>query len=261
MADDKSAPEGVAIEITFGTTERTSRVDLKKRMSAFGEVEVCHMGTRGQDFPFVRFKEQASAEAALKACNEGEVSMEDGSLLAARMKSGNQRRRESAAPPPETVRNHYAPPRLDVCWIYARSGFCKHGVSCKFSHSAEDAAAAELTSRNLLLLGQASQAAGGRRGVEGVAAVTGALQGLRRKPSPRRPSPGRSPRRKRSRSDRGRRRTSRSRERKRKKSRSRSSKKDRARSGSAESGAKAAQGAAKDEGFANPLFGRKKKKC
>eukprot|EP00933_Yihiella_yeosuensis_P053085 TRINITY_DN5125_c0_g1_i2.p1 TRINITY_DN5125_c0_g1~~TRINITY_DN5125_c0_g1_i2.p1 ORF type:complete len:202 (+),score=36.37 TRINITY_DN5125_c0_g1_i2:57-662(+) len=88
----------LAIEITFGTTERTSRVDLKKRMSSFGEVEVCHMGARGQDYPFIRFKEQASAEAALSALKSGKVFMEDGSLLAGRIKSGNQRRREAAAP-------------------------------------------------------------------------------------------------------------------------------------------------------------------
>jgi len=94
MPDDDAHRDGgnTTIEITFGTCERTSRVELKKRMAAFGEVDVCHMGTRGQDFPFVRFRTQASAEAALRALKNGEVFLEDGAMLAGEWKLGARRR-------------------------------------------------------------------------------------------------------------------------------------------------------------------------
>mmetsp|Transcript_116563 Transcript_116563/g.249253 ORF Transcript_116563/g.249253 Transcript_116563/m.249253 type:complete len:220 (-) Transcript_116563:26-685(-) len=110
MPDDGSPSRdaGVTVvEITFGTSDRTSRVDLKKRMSAFGEVDVCHMGNRGQDKPFVRYRTREAAEAAVKALKNGEVSMEDGALLAGHFKQGSGRRRESSgAPASSTAEQH-----------------------------------------------------------------------------------------------------------------------------------------------------------
>eukprot|EP00971_Amphidinium_carterae_P173501 3439302-Amphidinium_carterae.1 len=69
------------IEITSGTNDGTSRIDLKKAMSAYGEVDVCHMGARGVDLPFVRFRTTEGAEAALEALKKGDVSLPDGSVL------------------------------------------------------------------------------------------------------------------------------------------------------------------------------------
>merc|ERR1740117_1675298 len=82
---------GTTIEITFGVSERTSRVDLKKRMCVYGDVDVCHMGTRGQDHPFVRFRNPQGAEAALRALKNGEVFLDDGSMLAGDWKTGNKK--------------------------------------------------------------------------------------------------------------------------------------------------------------------------
>jgi len=93
MPDDgiRSMSGGSTIEITFGISERTSRVDLKKAMSTYGEVDVCHMGTRGLDNPFVRFRQQSCAEAALVALKNGEVFLEDGAMLAGEWKLGNNK--------------------------------------------------------------------------------------------------------------------------------------------------------------------------
>lgn len=74
-------PGGSTIEITSGITERTSRVDLKKRMAEFGDIEVCHMGTRGLDNPFVKYRTSQSAEMALEALKCGQVFLEDGTAL------------------------------------------------------------------------------------------------------------------------------------------------------------------------------------
>lgn len=106
MATPEGMPDGASpgpevgcttVEITFGTSERTSRVELKKRMSAFGEVDVCHMGTRGKDFPFVRFRSAAFAEAAVEALKSGQVFLEDGSLLGGGWKLGSRRREPLAS--------------------------------------------------------------------------------------------------------------------------------------------------------------------
>lgn len=79
----------MTVEITYGIGETTSRVELKKVMSAFGEVEVCHMGSRGTDKPFVRFRTGAATEAALVALKGGKVFLEDGvTMLAGERKQG-----------------------------------------------------------------------------------------------------------------------------------------------------------------------------
>lgn len=124
MPDGESLPRESGcstIEITFGTSERTSRVELKKRMAAFGEVDVCHMGTRGQDFPFVRFRTQAAAEVALKALKSGEVFLEDGAMLAGEWKTGT-RRRESAPPVPEHRRRDETEDMTSRNLIYSSRG-------------------------------------------------------------------------------------------------------------------------------------------
>merc|ERR1740116_151440 len=54
-------------------------------------VDVCHMGTRGLDNPFVRFRQQSCAEAALVALKNGEVFLEDGAMLAGEWKLGNNK--------------------------------------------------------------------------------------------------------------------------------------------------------------------------
>uniref|UniRef100_A0A7S0ZVZ4 RRM domain-containing protein n=1 Tax=Noctiluca scintillans TaxID=2966 RepID=A0A7S0ZVZ4_NOCSC len=96
MTDDGppsiSLAGGMTVEITYGISDRTSRVELKKRMSAFGDVDVCHMGTRGQDCPFVRFRTTQAAEDAVRALGNGEVFMDDGSLLAGDWKKSARRR-------------------------------------------------------------------------------------------------------------------------------------------------------------------------
>eukprot|EP00746_Dinoflagellata_sp_MGD_P135098 gnl/MRDRNA2_/MRDRNA2_69015_c0_seq1.p1 gnl/MRDRNA2_/MRDRNA2_69015_c0~~gnl/MRDRNA2_/MRDRNA2_69015_c0_seq1.p1 ORF type:complete len:174 (+),score=26.20 gnl/MRDRNA2_/MRDRNA2_69015_c0_seq1:76-597(+) len=73
---------GNTIEIQSGVSELTSRIALKKLMSSFGEVEVCHIGNRGKDKPFIRFREPASAEQALQAVKAGQVILE-GNLVTA----------------------------------------------------------------------------------------------------------------------------------------------------------------------------------
>mmetsp|Transcript_85978 Transcript_85978/g.216412 ORF Transcript_85978/g.216412 Transcript_85978/m.216412 type:complete len:247 (-) Transcript_85978:146-886(-) len=81
------------IEITDGITERTSRIALKRTMSAFGEVDACHMGDRAvmgdrfTEFPIVRFKMQSSAEAALQAIKGGQVFL-DGLQLQGEWRGG-----------------------------------------------------------------------------------------------------------------------------------------------------------------------------
>jgi len=76
----RASPNETAIEITGGITERTSRLGLKRTMQTFGEVEVCHMGNRAVDLPFVRYKTIAACEAALNALKNGEAFL-DGLVL------------------------------------------------------------------------------------------------------------------------------------------------------------------------------------
>lgn len=91
--DDGAGGGGTTIEMTFGIGETTSRVELKKVMSVFGEVDVCHMGLRGSDKPFVRFRTSNAAEAALTALKNGKVFLEDGvSMLAGDLKQGPRSR-------------------------------------------------------------------------------------------------------------------------------------------------------------------------
>eukprot|EP00929_Paragymnodinium_shiwhaense_P028040 TRINITY_DN16330_c0_g3_i1.p2 TRINITY_DN16330_c0_g3~~TRINITY_DN16330_c0_g3_i1.p2 ORF type:complete len:164 (+),score=50.60 TRINITY_DN16330_c0_g3_i1:130-621(+) len=61
-----------AVQIT-DIANQSSRVGLKKAMEVFGEVVACHMGNRGVDKPLVRFKNQASAEAAVAALGGNQV--------------------------------------------------------------------------------------------------------------------------------------------------------------------------------------------
>jgi len=81
------------VEIVAGTSERTSRIALKRAMSAFGEVDACHMGDRGAmgdrftEFPIVRFKTQSAAEACLAAIKAGQLFL-DGSQLQGEFKGG-----------------------------------------------------------------------------------------------------------------------------------------------------------------------------
>mmetsp|Transcript_83388 Transcript_83388/g.232560 ORF Transcript_83388/g.232560 Transcript_83388/m.232560 type:complete len:182 (+) Transcript_83388:110-655(+) len=71
-----------AIEFTAGIRDTVGRIPLKKLMEQFGEVEVCHIGTRGVDFPFVRFKERAAADAALEASKAGRVFLDGCPIMA-----------------------------------------------------------------------------------------------------------------------------------------------------------------------------------
>jgi len=81
------------IEIVAGVNERTSRLALKRSMSAFGEVDACHMGDRAvmgdrfTEFPIVRFKIQSSADAALAALKAGQVFL-DGNQLQGESRGG-----------------------------------------------------------------------------------------------------------------------------------------------------------------------------
>eukprot|EP00442_Polarella_glacialis_P059660 CAMPEP_0115108666 /NCGR_PEP_ID=MMETSP0227-20121206/38144_1 /TAXON_ID=89957 /ORGANISM="Polarella glacialis, Strain CCMP 1383" /LENGTH=162 /DNA_ID=CAMNT_0002507013 /DNA_START=71 /DNA_END=560 /DNA_ORIENTATION=- len=88
--------QSAAIEIS-GISETSSRLSLKKAMEAFGEVVGCHMGSRGQDNPIVRYKTQDMAQSALDALKKGTVWL-DGVVLTAEWKgtSGTTRR----DPPP-----------------------------------------------------------------------------------------------------------------------------------------------------------------
>lgn len=108
MPDD-AAPPGEprtsTIEICSGPSERTSRVELKRTMSVFGEVDVCHMGVRGQDYPFVRYKSQAAAEAAFTALKNGQVTLDCGTTLDGNWKTGGSRRIPAGLPPPEHRRH------------------------------------------------------------------------------------------------------------------------------------------------------------
>jgi hypothetical protein len=63
----RGSPNETAIEMTGGITEGTSRLGLKRTMENFGVVEVCHMGNRAVDLPFVRYKTVSAFEAALNA--------------------------------------------------------------------------------------------------------------------------------------------------------------------------------------------------
>merc|ERR1719183_2863934 len=76
-----SANASAAIEI-LGVPELSSRLRLKKAMENFGEVVGCHMGTRGEDKPIVRFQTQEMAEAALNSLKAGQVWL-DGVVLSA----------------------------------------------------------------------------------------------------------------------------------------------------------------------------------
>lgn len=81
------------IELTGGLSERTSRIALKRAMTAFGEVDACHMGDRAvmgdrfTEFPIVRFRLQSSAEAALQAIKAGQVFL-DGQQLQGEWRGG-----------------------------------------------------------------------------------------------------------------------------------------------------------------------------
>merc|ERR1719428_203326 len=88
------------IEITEGVNDRTSRLSLKKTMEFFGEVDACHMGNRGLDYPFVRFRVQASADAAVEALKAGRVFL-DGIALGGEWKGAG--RRSGQNPPPEAT--------------------------------------------------------------------------------------------------------------------------------------------------------------
>jgi len=95
------------ITIVNGISQRTSRVALKRCMSAFGEVDACHMGDRGfmgesfKELPIVRFKLQSSAEAALQALKGGQIYL-DGMLLEGEVRSGTgNTNRQRPKPPPK----------------------------------------------------------------------------------------------------------------------------------------------------------------
>eukprot|EP00747_Dinoflagellata_sp_TGD_P180452 gnl/TRDRNA2_/TRDRNA2_32933_c0_seq2.p2 gnl/TRDRNA2_/TRDRNA2_32933_c0~~gnl/TRDRNA2_/TRDRNA2_32933_c0_seq2.p2 ORF type:complete len:198 (+),score=32.81 gnl/TRDRNA2_/TRDRNA2_32933_c0_seq2:92-685(+) len=88
---DEAVAENLTVEITSGIAAGTNRVELKKRMILFGEVDVCHMGTRGKDNPFVRFRTTTAAEAAVRALRARQVYLEDGSVLAGDFKLGARR--------------------------------------------------------------------------------------------------------------------------------------------------------------------------
>mmetsp|Transcript_24973 Transcript_24973/g.55182 ORF Transcript_24973/g.55182 Transcript_24973/m.55182 type:complete len:151 (-) Transcript_24973:87-539(-) len=85
----------VALEITSGMTDSSSRLSLKRCMERFGEVVGCHIGKRGVDFPVVRYGSASHAEAALAALKAGEVFL-DGMLLG----GDNKGAQAPAKPPP-----------------------------------------------------------------------------------------------------------------------------------------------------------------
>eukprot|EP00928_Gymnodinium_smaydae_P076929 TRINITY_DN6002_c0_g1_i1.p1 TRINITY_DN6002_c0_g1~~TRINITY_DN6002_c0_g1_i1.p1 ORF type:complete len:241 (-),score=48.20 TRINITY_DN6002_c0_g1_i1:27-749(-) len=89
---------GNAIEFTSGIREYVGRITLKKLMEQFGEVEVCHIGTRGVDYPFVRFQNKASADAALKAAQAGRIFL-DGQPLTADWKGATKKPEPKSATP------------------------------------------------------------------------------------------------------------------------------------------------------------------
>jgi len=95
------------ITIINGITQRTSRLVLKRCMSAFGEVDACHMGDRAvmgdsfTEFPIVRFKSQSAADAALASLKSGQVYL-DGVLLQGECRSGTGSSvRQRRGPPPK----------------------------------------------------------------------------------------------------------------------------------------------------------------
>jgi len=102
------------VEIVAGTSERTSRLSLKRAMSAFGEVDACHMGDRAvmgdrfTEFPIVRFKIQSSADAALAALKAGQVFL-DGMQLQGEWRGGGGLAVRQRLKPPERRNAPVAP--------------------------------------------------------------------------------------------------------------------------------------------------------
>eukprot|EP00747_Dinoflagellata_sp_TGD_P197225 gnl/TRDRNA2_/TRDRNA2_68351_c0_seq1.p3 gnl/TRDRNA2_/TRDRNA2_68351_c0~~gnl/TRDRNA2_/TRDRNA2_68351_c0_seq1.p3 ORF type:complete len:158 (-),score=17.06 gnl/TRDRNA2_/TRDRNA2_68351_c0_seq1:300-773(-) len=89
------------ITITEGVSVSTSRLSLKAQMDRFGEIDVCHMGSRTNpedEPPWIRFKDPQACERAVEAINRGEVYV-DGIPIKATVR--NTRR---APPPPPQER-------------------------------------------------------------------------------------------------------------------------------------------------------------
>jgi hypothetical protein len=89
----RASPNETAIEITGGMGVGSSRLSLKRTMEIFGMVEVCHIGNREVDLPFVRYKTIAAFEAALQALQNGSVILDGNVLQGVRKGTGPARRK------------------------------------------------------------------------------------------------------------------------------------------------------------------------
>mmetsp|Transcript_75686 Transcript_75686/g.190355 ORF Transcript_75686/g.190355 Transcript_75686/m.190355 type:complete len:190 (-) Transcript_75686:63-632(-) len=75
----------VALDLTQGITEFSSRIALKMMFAQFGEVSACWippLENRGKERAFVKFNRPEAAQAALDACNGGQIFL-DGVRIAA----------------------------------------------------------------------------------------------------------------------------------------------------------------------------------
>eukprot|EP00927_Polykrikos_kofoidii_P057977 TRINITY_DN5223_c0_g1_i1.p1 TRINITY_DN5223_c0_g1~~TRINITY_DN5223_c0_g1_i1.p1 ORF type:complete len:141 (+),score=23.53 TRINITY_DN5223_c0_g1_i1:184-606(+) len=83
------------IEI-YGLAETSSRMSLKKTMESFGEVIGCHIGSRGVDYPVVRFQTTEGAESALSALKNKQVYVDglilDGDWKGSKQSEGSQQK-------------------------------------------------------------------------------------------------------------------------------------------------------------------------
>jgi len=78
------------INLTHGVNDFTKRVHVKDLFEQFGEISACWLppvGHRHQEYGYIKFKREASAQAAVDACNRGQVDLW-GRLIGAEIRLG-----------------------------------------------------------------------------------------------------------------------------------------------------------------------------
>merc|ERR550532_2496322 len=87
----------LALDLTQGITEFSSRIALKMMFAQFGEVAACWippLENRGKEPAYVKFNRPEAAQSALDACNGGQIYL-DGVRVAAEWRSAPARTQDS----------------------------------------------------------------------------------------------------------------------------------------------------------------------
>ena len=87
----------LALDLTQGITEFSSRIALKMMFAQFGEVSACWippLDNRGKEPAYVKFNRPEAAQSALDACNGGQIYL-DGVRVTAEWRSAPARTQDS----------------------------------------------------------------------------------------------------------------------------------------------------------------------